>query len=65
MNVENNKELKAVESYARILDSKFSVPGTDIRFGFDFLIGLIPYGGHLITFIFLLVQENKVKEGRS
>lgn len=48
----NKNELKAIESYARLLDTKFKIPSTNIRFGLDFLIGLIPFGGHIITFIF-------------
>ena len=44
-------KLRNVERMSRLLDSKFRIPGTDIRFGADFLIGLIPYGGDLLSFL--------------
>ncbi|MEZ4931769.1 MAG: hypothetical protein R2788_06600 [Saprospiraceae bacterium] len=31
-------ELKYLDSASVLLDSRFRIPGTDIRFGFDFLI---------------------------
>ena len=34
-----------VEALADWLDAKFRIPGTNFRFGFDALIGLIPGGG--------------------
>lgn len=39
-----------MESLARLMDSRFRIPGTDIRFGLDALIGLIPGAGDLSTF---------------
>src|SRR3954468_896463 len=38
-----------LESLARLLDDVFSIPGTNIRFGLDALIGLIPGFGDLIS----------------
>src|SRR5688572_4689916 len=35
---------------AKLMDAQFRIPGTDIRFGLDGLIGLIPGGGDLSTF---------------
>lgn len=35
---------------AKLLDAQFRIPGTDIRFGLDGLIGLIPGAGDLSTF---------------
>ena len=32
------------------MDAKFKIPGTDIRFGLDALIGLIPGAGDLAGF---------------
>lgn len=37
-----------IERYSDLLDTKFRVPGTRIRFGVDFLIGLIPGAGDII-----------------
>ena len=33
------------------LDDRFRIPGTNIRFGADFLIGLVPYQGDIISFV--------------
>ena len=38
-----------VESMAKWMDSRFTIPGTDIKFGFDALIGLIPGVGDFAT----------------
>jgi hypothetical protein len=44
-------DLEWIESLSVWMDSKFRLPGTDIRFGLDPLIGLIPYAGEVTTFI--------------
>jgi len=43
----------------RLLDDSFELPGTNIRVGMDFLVGLIPGVGDLITgaFSIYLVRE--------
>jgi hypothetical protein len=38
-----------LESVAALLDTAFLVPGTNIRFGFDALIGLLPGIGDTLT----------------
>jgi hypothetical protein len=38
-----------IDALATLLDTAFLVPGTNIRFGFDAMIGLIPGIGDLIT----------------
>lgn len=38
-----------VESMAKWMDSRFTIPGTNIRFGFDALIGLVPGAGDFAT----------------
>ena len=43
-----NKHTGDLERYSDLLDTKFRIPGTRIRFGFDFLIGLIPGLGDLV-----------------
>ncbi len=42
---------KSLERYSDLLDTKFRVPGTEVRFGFDFLIGLIPGAGDVISLL--------------
>lgn len=34
-----------------LLDTKFKIPRTKIRFGLDFIIGLIPYAGDIFSFL--------------
>ncbi|MES2430847.1 MAG: DUF4112 domain-containing protein [Bacteroidota bacterium] len=46
-----NDSLKNIEWLVRLMDSQFKIPGTNIRFGLDALIGLIPGMGDLSTFI--------------
>jgi len=49
-NVENSS-LKHLERLGRIMDSQFKIPGTNIRFGLDPIIGLIPGVGDITTFV--------------
>jgi hypothetical protein len=44
------KQLKDLESLARLMDAQFRIPGTNFRFGLDGIIGLIPGAGDLSTF---------------
>lgn len=59
-------ELKWIASIARLMDSKFTIPGTSFRFGLDPLLNLIPFAGNLTGFFIsgglLLVM---VKKGAS
>lgn len=45
------KELKQLDHLAKLMDSQFSIPGTNFRFGLDGLIGLIPGAGDVSTFM--------------
>ena len=49
--LETPKELVWLEGAADILDNKFRFPGTQVRFGVDAVLGLIPYAGDVITFM--------------
>jgi hypothetical protein len=56
--------LDALRRYAVLLDSQFRVPGTNIRFGLDAIIGLIPGIGDISTPIFaglLLLQGVRMR----
>jgi hypothetical protein len=48
-------DLEALRRWATLLDSAFRVPGTNIRFGFDAIIGLIPGLGDLSAPVFAAV----------
>lgn len=43
--------IQRVEQIARLMDSRFSIPGTRIRFGIDPILSLLPVFGDLFTFI--------------
>ena len=44
------EDLKWLDLATNFLDDRFRIPGTNTRFGADFLIGLIPYAGDVISF---------------
>lgn len=44
-------DLKYIENIARLLDSKYKIPGTNFRFGLDPIFGLIPGLGDAGTFV--------------
>ena len=48
-NIPSDK-FKNLERLAKLMDSQFVIPGTNIRFGLDSLIGLVPGAGDLATF---------------
>jgi hypothetical protein len=43
------QRIARIDALANLLDTALVVPGTNIRFGFDALIGLIPAIGDVIT----------------
>jgi hypothetical protein len=47
----NPQSLRLVEDVARFLDSKFVIPGTNIKFGLDPILSLIPVLGDFLTFL--------------
>ncbi len=42
-------QLRWVDSFSRTLDTRFRIPGTDMRFGLDFILGLVPGAGDIIS----------------
>jgi Domain of unknown function (DUF4112) len=38
-----------LEALARLMDGAFVLPGTNIRFGLDGIVGLVPVAGDLIS----------------
>ena len=47
--------MDALRRWAVLLDSAFKVPGTNIRFGLDAIIGLVPGLGDLVAPIFTVI----------
>lgn len=42
-------EIEKLDRLSTLLDSRFRIPGTPIRFGWDSLLGLIPVAGDLAS----------------
>jgi hypothetical protein len=47
--VHTEQALARLEGVARLMDSAFVIPGTNIRMGLDGLIGLLPVAGDLVA----------------
>jgi len=43
--------IKNLDFLAKLMDSQFRIPGTNIRFGLDALIGLVPGAGDIAGFL--------------
>jgi hypothetical protein len=43
--------LKRIRILAELMDNRFRIPGTSVRFGLDPILSIIPVGGSLITYI--------------
>ena len=48
-NLTREQRLARLDALARLLDVAFTLPGTNIRYGIDGLIGLIPVVGDILT----------------
>lgn len=44
-------KIKWLDTVSSFLDNKFRIPGTNTRFGLDFIIGLVPYAGDMVSFV--------------
>jgi hypothetical protein len=44
-------DLRHLDTMAKLLDNQFTIPGTNFRFGFDGIIGLIPFAGDLLGLV--------------
>lgn len=56
-------EIDDLERLADLMDSRFRIPGTGIRFGFDALLGLVPgIGDGLVTVpgVYILVRAHRM-----
>jgi hypothetical protein len=56
-------DIERLSFLADLLDNRFQIPGTSIRFGLDAIIGLIPYAGDLLSllvsgYLLLLIVRN-------
>jgi hypothetical protein len=61
------RRLIALRSLRRLLDDAFRVPGTRIRFGWDAIVGVIPWAGDLVTALMagaIIVQAHRMRVPR-
>lgn len=61
--IDKDRELRRLESLAELLDSRFRVPGTQIRFGLDAVLGLVPGIGDTLTLlpsIYLILRARRL-----
>ena len=64
LNPDHERPLEGLRSLKRLLDEAFRVPGTNIRFGWDPIIGLVPWVGDLLTALFscaIIVQAHRMR----
>lgn len=57
-------QLTRLDRYAQMLDSKFRIPGSQIHFGWDAIIGLIPVVGDVTSVFFssvIIIEARKAK----
>ncbi|MCA9136471.1 MAG: DUF4112 domain-containing protein [Planctomycetales bacterium] len=61
------RRLQRVRKLAQLMDDKFAIPGTRIRFGLDSLVGLFPGAGDAATAVaglWLIVEAARLKAPR-
>ena len=62
----HEQRLAQVRWLARLMDDNFAVPGTNLRFGWDSVIGLFPgFGDVLTTAVSLLIVHHAWQTGAS
>lgn len=61
MDQERERRLRRLHNIARAMDTAFVIPGTNIRFGADALLGLIPGAGDLIGAAISLAIVNEAR----
>ncbi|NBB79586.1 MAG: DUF4112 domain-containing protein [Verrucomicrobia bacterium] len=60
------QHLHEVERIANLLDARYTIPGTKIRFGWDALIGLLPVLGDTLSLLpqlYLLYKAQRLQLG--
>lgn len=61
--IDRKREIERLENLAHWLDSRFRIPGTDIRFGLDAMVGLLPGigdGGTALLSFYIVHQARRI-----
>jgi hypothetical protein len=64
---DRDRRLEALRRAQRVLDEAYRIPGTNIRFGWDALVGLIPWVGDVTTAVMacgIIVQAHQMRVPR-
>lgn len=57
-------ELARLEALSKLMDNQFRIPGTNLRFGLDGIIGMVPYMGDMAGFVVSgVLMRTMVKKG--
>lgn len=62
--VDLDRRLNSLRGLQRLLDEAFHVPGTNLRFGIDPIIGLVPWVGDVLTAVLscaIVVQAHHMR----
>jgi hypothetical protein len=65
--VNTDERMRSLRSLQRLLDEAFRVPGTSLRFGWDPLIGMVPWLGDALTAVLscaLILQAHHMRVPR-
>jgi len=57
-----DEELARLEWIADLLDSKFVIPGTNVRFGLDGVLGLVPVAGDVLSALISLYLISRASQ---
>lgn len=66
--MDRTQQIRKIEELADLLDSRFRVPGTSIRFGLDSLLGLVPGigdGATAVAALYLVLRAHQLGVPRS
>jgi len=47
----DNPSIRNLDTLAKLMDSQFKIPGTNLKFGLDAIIGLVPGAGDMAGFL--------------
>lgn len=64
LDVDHTARMQALRAWQQFLDSRYRVPGTSIRFGWDPILGVIPWAGDVVTALFacaLVFQAHQMR----